>query len=77
MPSIVETGIFTVLSLNIFPLVVSIYGGERRGESLRDGIRAPIQLKAMDAVRVQDEMSTKDVIRVMDGLELGRVRGQK
>lgn len=44
---------------------------------MRDGIRALIQLKARDAVRVQDEMSTKVVIRVRDGLELGRVRGQK
>lgn len=77
MPSIVETGIFTVLSLNIFPLVISIYGGERQGERFRDGIRAPVQLKARDAVRVQDEMSTKVVIRVRDGLALGRARGQK
>ena len=33
MPTIVETGIFTVLSLSIFPLAVPTSGGERRGEA--------------------------------------------
>lgn len=49
----------------------------RDGERLRDGIRTPVQLESGDGVRVQEEVRAKGVIRVRDGLELGKVRGQK
>lgn len=49
----------------------------RDREKLRNGIRSPVQPESGDGVRVQEEVRAKGVIRVRDGLELGKMEGQK